>query len=159
MKRSTLTLLLTGLFGASAFATAAFAEGDDGRAPPRMEHHGKMQDHLKEMDADGDGKVSETEMTAYRSAKFKQADADGDGTLTQTELVSFHQAEMQRRREERQAKMFAAIDKDGSGGASLEEFLTAGPHSFDRMDRDDDGFIDASDFGRRYGEGKPRQNK
>ena len=52
MKRSTLTLLLTGLFGASAFATAAFAEGDDGTLAPAEEFAAELREFHIQLRAD-----------------------------------------------------------------------------------------------------------
>jgi hypothetical protein len=54
---------------------------------------------------------------------FTQADVNGDGVLDQTEFANFH--ELMRARME--AKHFARIDADGSGGITLEELEAAGP--------------------------------
>src|SRR3954451_10711297 len=53
---------------------------------------------------------------------FTQADANGDGVLDETEFASFH--DLMRARME--AKHFARIDADGSGGVTLEELEAAG---------------------------------
>lgn len=54
---------------------------------------------------------------------FNQADANGDGVLDQAEFANFH--DLMRARME--AKHFAKIDTDGSGGISLAELEAAGP--------------------------------
>ncbi|MBW3097574.1 EF-hand domain-containing protein [Pseudohoeflea coraliihabitans] len=44
---------------------------------------------------------------------------------------------------------FARLDKDGNGSVSAEEFSARGERMFARMDRNDDGVIDQSDFMRK----------
>ncbi|MHC0053769.1 EF-hand domain-containing protein [Actibacterium sp. D379-3] len=39
------------------------------------------------VDADDDGKISQTEVVNMATARFAMLDANGDGTLTQTEFV------------------------------------------------------------------------
>jgi hypothetical protein len=71
--------------------------------------------------AQGSGDRAEYEATV--AEVFTQADANGDGVLSETEFASFH--ELMRARME--AKHFARIDADGSGGITLEELEAAGP--------------------------------
>lgn len=41
--------------------------------------------HLKEVDTDGDGKVSKTEFLAKAEKRFAEADANGDGFIVKEE--------------------------------------------------------------------------
>ena len=144
MKKSHLAIALTGVMTASAFTTVALAKGQGGHHKMMMKHE-HMQERLKEADANNDGKVSKDEMIAYKTKKFEAADTNRDGRLTQDEAVAYHEAERERRRKERQAKMFGKLDANGDGTASLEEFLAGGPGSFEDMDRNGDGFLSEDD--------------
>ena len=69
MTRMKLTALLTGVFAATAFATVAVADDRSGRYEG---HHAKkhafMAERMAQIDTDGDGKVSEAEMTTHKTA-------------------------------------------------------------------------------------------
>jgi len=67
--------------------------------------------------------ANSAEFKATVEEVFTEADANGDGVLDQTEFANFH--ELMRARME--AKHFAKVDTDGSGGISLEELEAAGP--------------------------------
>ncbi len=155
MKRTTLALLLSGAFACAAFSTVAVANAGPKEGKSHKHMHKMM---LEKVDADGDGKVSEAEITAHRTSVFNEIDADGDGSLTKAEISAHHEkkeaerrAEMEKKRAERQDKMFAHLDEDGNGTASLEEFLAKGPGArFDKMDKNDDGFISKDEIGRKH---------
>jgi len=133
----------------------AHAEGNKRDGKMKFNKGFMMQNMLEELDTDGDGKVSKEEITVARTAKFQEADANSDGQLTQAELEAFKAAEKERREAERKKKKFEALDADGNGSASLEEFLAARPEAFDRMDRNDDGFLSEDDY-RRKGKWKDK---
>jgi hypothetical protein len=63
------------------------------------------------------------EFKALVEQVFTQADANGDGVLDQAEFANFHEL----MRAQMEAKHFARIDTDGSGGISLQELEAAGP--------------------------------
>lgn len=98
--------------------TLAFSEGaDDGKKKACAKHCGKRHEAiLKKFDADGDGKLSETERAAAKEARqqrraalIEQHDTDGDGKLS---------------KEEKKAAMQAFRDKhdtDGDGKLNEEE--------------------------------------
>jgi EF-hand domain pair/EF hand len=101
-----------------------------------------------EVDADGDGFVSEEEFNNFRAARhaakaeagkpmkgmasepaFADIDSDGDGKLTEAELTAAHQAHMQAMHEDHKGtcggmKMpaFGDLDLDGNGCINAEEF-------------------------------------
>ncbi len=158
MKRSTLSIILAGCMMAGGALSFAVAQEPETRQGGKMGHHGKrmhMAERLAEFDTNEDGKLTKEEISAGREAHFRAADANQDGSLTQAEMKAFKDAMREAKRQERENERFIKVDVDGSGGLSLEEFLAARPDNFDRMDRNDDGFLSAEDFeGRRKGPGK-----
>lgn len=75
--------------------TCSFAAAQDAKPPQRPQRQ-MPPEMLKKFDTDGDGKLSESEMTAM-------------------------QAEMKAMREKREAELIAKYDKDGDGKLSPEE--------------------------------------
>lgn len=136
----TLTLVLATCAG-MVLVTPAFANTDGA---------GKGPHDFSTLDADGNGQITQEEMTAHGAARFTRIDTDGDGFLSAAELEAagserakkrsarmlkhldadgdgqLSQAEMEKRG--RGGKMFSRIDADGSGGISEEEFATAQKH-------------------------------
>lgn len=47
---------------------------------------GMMMNHMKAMDEDGDGKISQQEWNAFHEQRFPQMDASGDGYLDTQEF-------------------------------------------------------------------------
>ncbi len=118
MKRSLIaTIAAAGLIGLGA-GTFAIAEGHKGKHGKKAERHAEM---LQQFDANGDGKLDETEREAARLAKFAEIDADGSGSLTEEEIIAHRTAKMT----ERTSAHFAEHDTDGSGTISIEEFEAA----------------------------------
>lgn len=78
--------------------------GADTDAQPGMHrrggHHGDM---MKEMDANGDGVVTQTEAEAAATARFDKLDANHDGRIDQSEMAAI-KAKMQARMAEMRAK-------------------------------------------------------
>lgn len=98
---------------------------------------------LERMDKDGDGRISEAEFSPRREGPLlERADADGDGMVTRAEVEAMMR-ERQREAEERMDTLFADMDSDGDGAITAEE-LRAG--RFQRLDANDDGFIDADEM-------------
>ena len=137
-------LLAAALLGIFAVTGAAVAQ------PQGKGGHGRM---FERMDTDGDGAVSRAEAAAFRAAHAAEADADNDGFVTFEEMRAWREA----RREQRARDRFARMDTDGDGRVSVQEIAAAGERRFDRMDRNDDGVLDADDRrGRRHGaDGRP----
>ena len=100
------------------------------------------------MDADGDGKVTQTEIEAYRAAQTAAIDTDGDGLISAEELAALHVRTATQRADVRAAQMIERLDTDGDGKLSAAE-LTARPmpaRMFERLDTDNDGAISEAEF-------------
>jgi Ca2+-binding EF-hand superfamily protein len=48
--------------------------------------------HLRQVDTDGDGQISQTESSAFAQSAFARADKNGDGALTEGEFEAAHKA-------------------------------------------------------------------
>jgi Ca2+-binding EF-hand superfamily protein len=48
--------------------------------------------HLRQVDTDGDGQISQTENAAFAQSAFARADKNGDGALTEGEFEAAHKA-------------------------------------------------------------------
>lgn len=60
----------------------------------RHERHGKFQAKMMEkFDTNKDGQVSQAEFTDFSMKKFKEIDADGDGNVTQDEMEKHRESE------------------------------------------------------------------
>lgn len=116
-KKSLTVLTLASL----ALGGAALAQGPGrgGKGPMRAEM-------LEKFDTNKDGQLDDTERTAMRAEREKKRqemlakfDANKDGKLDDTERQAAHA--------ERMAERFKALDKDGNGVLSLEEFKAGHP--------------------------------
>ena len=92
---------------------------------------------FSEVDADGDGSVTQEEVDAYRSAKVGEADTSGDGALSIEEFDTLYR-EFTR---SRMVDTFQDFDADGDGRITVEEMDRRFGDVVDRMDRDDDGVL------------------
>lgn len=52
----------------------------------------KVDEKFTQIDANGDGAVSEAEFAAVKDSKFSDADANADGTVTKAELKAHMEA-------------------------------------------------------------------
>ena len=133
-----LTLVAAALAGL-AVGGAAYAKADKGHGP-RMT--------FEQLDTNGAGELTQTELQARGAARFAETDTDGDGFLTAEEIEAAGEKRAKKRAKKmmsrldadndgklsaaemqakgRGAKMFEKFDADGSGGLSKEEFETAG---------------------------------
>lgn len=135
-----IALVLAG--GLSCTAVSALAQGPRGPMPS-----------FSELDANGDGELTQDEMTAHRTAQFNELDSNGDGVLSTDELEAriaaragkmverldansdgvIGQEELQARRGGAGTRMFNRIDADNNGTISEEEFALAQDRARDRM--------------------------
>jgi Ca2+-binding EF-hand superfamily protein len=94
-------------------------------------------------DKDGDGKLSRAEFPG-RPAMFDRIDADKDGFITRAEVARLSPAGTPAGP---LPPRFRAMDKDGDGKLSQDEFT--GPATrFERLDANDDGFLSRDELPR-----------
>lgn len=133
------------------FSVEARGRPDQPGLGDRPPHHWPTFD---ELDGNHDGKVERDEYTARQEKvvqeRFRRVDHDGDGQIDQHELAgAAHRLADSSpdfaARIKRRSADFAAMDKDGSGGLSRDEFneilVDTSQERFDRIDRNDDGLI------------------
>ncbi len=105
--------------------------------PPQMEANGQprkpwIENHLKEMDRDQDGKLSREEMMAEVNQTFTGYDADGDGKISSEEAngpgVRSSMAGFVKQH-------FTEVDADGSGSISLEELKAVAMKMWEKYSR------------------------
>ena len=128
-------------------AVPAFAAPDTASAPakPAPATRGVMR-----FDANHDGAVDRAEWNAGQEARFKQLDTNGDGKLSQEELfarssVARANATPADRQAQRQAAYFRRLDRDNDGFVSKEEFMAQASQNFARCDLNKDDRIDAAE--------------
>jgi len=128
---------------------ALAATGDDAPAAspakPTRAERGVMR-----YDANKDGAVDREEWTAGQQARFKQLDANGDGKLSQNELFARtpavgNSAVPNDRQAGRQSAYFQRLDTDKDGFVTLTEFMTQAERNFARCDADKNGRIDTAE--------------
>jgi Ca2+-binding EF-hand superfamily protein len=105
---------------------------------------------LMRYDTNKDGFVDRTEWKAAQEARFKQLDVNGDGKLTQDELFARTPAVGNSvlptdRQAERQSSYFQLLDADRDGVVTLAEFMAQADRNFARCDLNKDGRIDTAE--------------
>jgi len=128
-------------------------DADAGRPIEQMGRGGPgggFLSRLLEFDLDGDGRLTMDEAPEAIQARFERMDQNGDGFLDAEDQPA-----------ERGpgglgggppggfAQRLKELDKNGDGKLSREEAPDRMQRFFDRMDRNEDGFIDEDEVGRR----------
>lgn len=116
--------------------TAGFAV-----AQPGGDHSERWAERLAEIDTDGDGTISKAESEAPLEERFTSADTDGDGVLSFEEITAFTAAEREDRRAFRQQRRFDRLDANEDGFIDADEFAVPATKMFENADTDGDGFI------------------
>lgn len=168
MKRTTLIAALVAMLGSTALVVPTLATAQDSTTTPPaaqtadapaahgmgmgegkgvgmgmgMGMRGPMFDFAA-VDADKDGKVTEAEMKAWRSAQIAGMDADNDGKITEAELTAYMQTQMNARVAEMAKARIAAQDVDGDGALSVAEMAMPPMQGqmFARLDGNGDGAV------------------
>lgn len=110
--------------------------------PGHEGHRGQRGGMMAMADANKDGKISKSELTAALDARFVRLDANRDGKLTKEDRELRQKARLDER--------FAALDTDKSGQISKAEFVAGHQARFGRPDGDDRGKRGMHE-GRRFG--------
>ena len=100
---------------------------------------------FEEVDADGDGAVTQAEIDAYRTAQVGGADADGDGSLSLDEFQTLWLDQMR----PRMVDAFQNLDEDGDGRITEAELDDRFGRVVARLDRNGDGALSPADRGGR----------
>jgi Ca2+-binding EF-hand superfamily protein len=112
MKRTIISLLVTGLF---ATATAAMAAEEDVKADPKAAESSQSRAGDPNAKEEMNNPSKDQRVVQDKNdAAFKKADKDNDGTLDRKEAKALP----------RVAKNFNAIDTDSDGTVSLDEVHT-----------------------------------
>ena len=152
-------LIVSALVALNGVATVAMADG-----------RGQMRAGLdfETLDTNGDGSITASDLEAAGDARFAELDADGNGQVSEEEFVARSMALAA----ERAATMFERLDADGDGALSrdvLEARSGRGSGMAERMiqraDADGDGAVSQEEFDafgaqmadRRGGPGKGRR--
>jgi Ca2+-binding EF-hand superfamily protein len=122
---------------------------------------GRMTERFRSMDANSDGFISVDEIDAQHESMFSTMDANDDGVLAENEYTAMPMGGgggMNPRKQEqmqmRKGKRFKAMDIDGDGKVTREEFVGVGRKQFQAMDTNGDLKVDVEEF-RAGHRGKP----
>jgi hypothetical protein len=143
----------TGDEPAAATSSSSAVEKNDGIGQ-RHHRHGRMA----RMDANGDGAIEQDEMGSRRLERLKKADADGDGTLSQQEIEDMV---LQRMVERKARRMAHRLDVDGDGKVTIAETQDRQAKRFALMDRDGDGKLQRDELrrGHRFHKGHGKHHR
>ncbi|WP_407492770.1 EF-hand domain-containing protein [Pseudooceanicola sp. MF1-13] len=137
MKRA-LALSTAMIIGLTANALPVMAQDGPGPRGPRMD--------FATMDTNGDGQITQEELTASAAARFAEADTNGDGSLSVEEMVARMQARAEERQDDRlqrgAERMMNRMDQNDDGVLSADEMRPRNAdRMFARLDADDNGSI------------------
>jgi len=120
MQKKTKIALAASVLGlATLGAAAGLALADRGDGHGGWGRGSTMMVHMTERyDADKDGKVSQSEIDANRTAWHGEFDADKNANLSLTEFQSL----WLKARNEEMVREFQNFDRDGDGQVTLEEY-------------------------------------
>lgn len=112
----------------------------------------KILEHLKKLDANGDGKIVRDEFPG-REEIFQRLDENHDGAITGEEFIAG-----MKKRQDNLPPVFsrmARLDTNKDGALSKEEFQTGINTLFERLDRNGDSILNRDDWKRGPGTGEP----
>lgn len=118
-----------------------------GRSSGRRGGSDMMQQLFRQVDADGDGSITQEEIDAFRAKQVSDADTSGDGALSIEEFDTIYRELTQTR----MVRAFQRLDTDGDGIISPEEMDARFDGIVKRMDRNGDGALSIDDRSRDSG--------
>jgi len=135
-------LLVASGLGAAAYASQArHGEGHRGHGA------GWMEMMLEPMDTDSNGAITRSEIETATAAQATEIDANKDGAITAEEVVAYRE----KQRLQRLANEIKAMDQDGNGTVSVQEYQAAQTWRLARLDDDGNGTIDPRELNPRMG--------
>ncbi|MHA3913487.1 EF-hand domain-containing protein [Halovulum sp. GXIMD14793] len=129
--------------GGIALAKDRHRDGHNGRG------HARIDQMIEAFDLNKDGVLTQEEIDTARAQRLQQFDTNSDGNLSLEEYQALWLDAMH----ERMVDQFQRHDDDGNGLVTAEEFGEMQAKMVARMDRNDDGQIDANDM-RHRGDGR-----
>jgi Ca2+-binding EF-hand superfamily protein len=142
-------------FGHAVLAGAAAADGPAAGGKRAAFRQQFAQAEFAQLDANGDGVLTQAEYTAAAKARFAALDTQRSGKLTAQQIAAAPATQM---RELKFAeRVVKRLDTNGDGVVSLDEYLAGAKARFSRLDRTGDGYLDASDGGHRGAHGDKTQ--
>lgn len=112
-------------------------------------------DAFKKADLNGDGYIDAKENEAVLAETFKEHDADGDGFVDASEMLQYLQKHVAGHEGQVMAlpamaqvatRGIEAMDSDGDGRVSEEEYRQSAQTQVSVLDRDHDGRISLAEF-------------
>lgn len=145
-KKRSLTLSVATLLGAAVVCGAA-AQATEGQGAQLQSDPAAA--FIKQLDTDGDGRVSQAEAVAPAGARFKEMDVNGDGFVTADEFRRAFEAQVPPEARQKMTErgmgdpgegFVKELDQNGDGQVDLAESQQPTLEGFKRMDADGDGF-------------------
>ena len=155
----------------AATMASGLAYAQPGPGPDRA---GFMQDRFAELDTNGDGTITRSEVETKIADDFAAADQDGNGSLSEDEASAFHEARHEQRRERRREHLGGGRFEQGAGEDGVidqAEFTAHGLERFERADLDENGVVTQTEMtlvaeamggrhrGPRHGDHEPRHDR
>ena len=135
---------------AIAVASAAVSVADEAPAP------NPVTAQFQAIDADGDGYLSEAELSGFQRKVFDTLDEDADGSFSLDQFVDILKrqaaeqgmsAAQQAQMEERWVARFTGVDVNGNEIITLDEFELSHARRFKSKDQDGDGRLSLQELG------------
>ena len=103
---------------------------------------------FEQIDSNGDGVITQEDISVRAEERFKAADTNGDGKLSAEEMKAGAESRRAERMQSRIDRMVERHDADGDGMLTLEEMQSdeRGGRFFERFDKDGDGSITSEEF-------------
>ena len=148
---------VAGTVTAFSLQPAAANEHDDGGRYGGKGHFGIM---FSDLDADGDGQLTEEEFAAAKLVWLQKQDANGDGALSPEEAQAAIMERLSKAASRMTERMFSRLDSNEDGLIAADELgdMRDG-RGFDHLDEDDDGMISEEEFEHKGHKGKKKRRR